>query len=174
MPVVEQAWFDPEVRDPPVDDRPVVALRHERQERALTRLGGEIVVTMIEVQNLQVRLKQGPCRADQVGRRVDRRGCYDDRQDVEDEPEVHGPPHEPETRSSGKSSGVGRDRGIVGVDGHVAISDPRGLPGTGETGGEDESFRFPPATPRAVVSRKPTSAETNAGCRSDLRDWRSV
>ena len=107
------------------------------------RLGGEEVVAVVEVQDLQVGPEHGPGRADQVGRRGDRRRGDDDGRDVEDEPEADGPPHEPETRSSGKRSGFGRDRGIVGVDGHVAISDPRGFREREKPAGKTSPSVFP-------------------------------
>ena len=95
MPVIEQARHDLAIGNPPADDGAVGALGLKRQERAVARLGGEEMIAVVEVQKLEIGLKQVPARLNEVGRRADGRRCDDDRRDVKDEPALTAQAKEP-------------------------------------------------------------------------------
>ena len=80
---------------PAAENGAVVAFDLVRKKRGRGRLGGEEIVAVVEIKNLQVGSKRLPPRQDEVRSRTDRAGGGKDGGKVKHDPEIHGPPREP-------------------------------------------------------------------------------
>src|SRR5262245_2125199 len=104
MPVIQEARMNAPARDPAVDYRSVGPNSLEGQQRALAWFRCKEVISMVQVQELDIRLKHAPCRLNQVGCGSNRQGRDDDRRDVKDKPDVHCPSKPTAVRATARSS----------------------------------------------------------------------